>query len=1110
MKEQPCLIPGTPTKPERPQTRKELSWTLSSCGLEEEHKEEESCTFNGVESSEFFIDLNKPACSWGDNAESSHETQATCLVSGGAYADTKQLDHSEKLSSKLDFVPGSDDAIMLEKWEEIHTKEPSEKVTSKLDFVQDDLDSDDAEYCEEIQVKTTRKPKRKRYMPKVVIDDKLAPKKLPKSAAPKEKKPRTRKTPEQNLQIPATPKQTKEKKSLKEANLPVLEEANLPNLEFQSQHLEAKDFQSEQFPVKPNRQRSKRRRRLHLFNLIDDMHEIERRKCKESNKRSRRRRLDLFNLIIDMHEIIRWSGSKKRSSMNRPLRPLLAINWRWSGRKKRSINWRWSGRKKRSPMNSGDEAALVLYDPRKKKSPEVLLDSESLKIWNLLMNTDDDKSKETPSEEFKKEREKFVERISSFNACMYQIQGDRGFRKWGGSVIDSVVGVFLTQNVSDHLSSSAYMKLASMFPLRNKFQAITWSQESVGRSLSQESIGSNLTEYDAQGNLYFVNEPEPESKKEVREVTNMLDDAPELCVQEVAQMDENTKLENEDGKSPKATEHESSKHEDATTIGKSPQVMKHESPSMDFVKKNNSTSRGKTRKTKKSKKGDDKFDWDSLRRDYSTSGTRSSDQMDSVDWNAVRLADPNMVATAIKQRGQHNMLATRIQKFLNRVVKLHKSLDLEWLRTTPPGLARKYLLGVKGLGLKSVECVDTNVARITVRLGWVPLQPLPEELQIHLLEQYPIMDSIQKYLWPRLCELDHKTLYELHYQMITFGKVFCTKRNPNCNACPMRTDCKHFASAFASSRLALPGPSDKREAALAIPQVPTTIFNPLPLAFPHPTQQSKQSKICELVIEEPNDIEELPTLEAAQSQENDDEIEYDSEGIPIIKLNLENFKTSLRSFNGDYSKALVALNPYAASISRPKLKNVSRLRTEHQVYELPRNHPLLHKLDQTETDNETQYHLAIWRPGETVDSLDPPKTSCNSIELYGVFCNDQTCFPCNSKREEADDIIPCRVAMGSKFPLNGTYFQMNEVFTDYETSRLPLKVPRKWIGNLRTKIAYFGTSMTAISRGLSTEEIQKCFWNGVVCVRGFEQGTKIPKPLGNRFHKKITSVQKRS
>lgn len=37
--------------------------------------------------------------------------------------------------------------------------------------------------------------------------------------------------------------------------------------------------------------------------------------------------------------------------------------------------------------------------------------------------------------------------------------------QWGGSILDSVVGVFLTQNVSDALSSKAFMNLAATFPL---------------------------------------------------------------------------------------------------------------------------------------------------------------------------------------------------------------------------------------------------------------------------------------------------------------------------------------------------------------------------------------------------------------------------------------------------------------------------------------------------------------------------------------------------------------------------------------------------------------------------------------------------------------------
>ncbi|XP_021278782.1 protein ROS1-like isoform X1 [Herrania umbratica] len=923
-------------------------------------------------------------------------------------------------------------------------------------------------------------------------------------------------------------------------------------------------------------------------------------------------------------------------------------------------------------LRISDEGTLVPYQgTKKKKSSKVDLDSETLRVWNLLMNIDDGGSEKEASEEtekwWAKEREIFFGYVSSFNARMYQIQGDRGFRKWNGSVLDSAVGVFLTQNVSDHLSSNAFMSLAAKFPPQPTCQKracdevleILRIQESVGRSIAAE--------YDAVGNKYFVSEPEPERKMELGRGTETLvggveetssteiEDITSVCMPNSLETSsgyggspqiKNTNLPEESRYNPnmilsckKKPENECNemKHGNETSSSKRSANLKgccgHISPScsqdsLDMSlptsnlkvdhpeisedlevhneakrctplapkeeaeaevgevsharhcfqeemvrfqsqktpvdapvfpidkaeqtqkttmqhddaptiskkrgrgkspKKDESTSRGKN---KNSKKAEDNFDWDSLRIKYST-GPRSSDQMDSVDWEAVRLADIEDVADAIKVRGQHRVIAGKIQKFLNRVVKLHECLDLEWLRNVPPDLAKEYLLKVDGLGLKSVECVrlltlenvafpvDTNVGRIAVRLGWVPLQPLPEELQIHLLEQYPIMDSIQKYLWPRLCTLDQKTLYELHYQMITFGKVFCTKKNPNCNACPMRADCRHFASAFASSRLALPGPSDKMNVSPSVPDGSTAIFDHLPLVSSSeatPFHCSRpQIEICEPDIQET--IELLPKLESPQSEEL--EVEYDSEGIPIIRLNLENFRTSLCSYvdnsntvfeDGESSKAIIALTPEAASIPAPKLKYVSRLRTEHLVYELPRNHFLLEQLEQTESDEEVQYHLAIWRPGETEDSLVPSRKTCNSMEFE--LCNDQTCFSCNNTREQNANIvratllIPCRVAMRRSFPLNGTYFQVNEVFADHETSLRPVNISRDLIYNLRTRTAYFGSSATAIFRGLSMEEIQKCCWKGVICVRGFERSTRAPRPLVRRFHCSPSNMEK--
>ena len=79
--------------------------------------------------------------------------------------------------------------------------------------------------------------------------------------------------------------------------------------------------------------------------------------------------------------------------------------------------------------------------------------------------------------------------------------------------------------------------------------------------------------------------------------------------------------------------------------------------------------------------------------------------MDSLDWDTVRCADVGDIANTIKERGMNNRLAERIQKFLKRLVDDHRSINLEWLRGVPPDQAKEYLLSVRGLGLKSVECV---------------------------------------------------------------------------------------------------------------------------------------------------------------------------------------------------------------------------------------------------------------------------------------------------------------------------------------------------------------------------------------------------------------------
>ncbi|XP_030522569.2 transcriptional activator DEMETER-like [Rhodamnia argentea] len=727
---------------------------------------------------------------------------------------------------------------------------------------------------------------------------------------------------------------------------------------------------------------------------------------------------------------------------------------------------------KKPPSTQG---ILVCYEPKaKKKAPRVELDSETVRRWELLILLDDGGANEADDKDtdrkWERERGVFRGRVEWFLARMHLILGDRHFTFWKGSVVDSIIGVYLTQNVSDYLSSNAFMSLASKFPLYP-----VKGEENGDREITdvQETIGSD---------------PEPRCSSG--------DDNPIKI-----QVDQIQELHN-------ILKQFLGKEETVSAQGD----MKHEKG---HAGSQASASGEKKKKVKVKEKKTDPLEWEELRRLYSSVGPRIPDHMDSVDWDAVRRAKPEEVAEAIQARGQHRILAKRIQDFLNELVRKQGSIDLEWLRNCPPDKAKEYLLEIPGLGLKSVECVrllalqhvafpvDVNVGRIAVRLGWVPLEPLPENLQIHLLEKFPVMDEIQKYLWPRLRELDQRTLYELHYHLITLGKVFCTKTKPNCNACPMRGECKHYASAYASARLSLPAPKAAKNPV-------TTGENAIVLCNGESTaalgatsllESGYQTGSCEPIIEEP----ESPKIASNELLERDieDFCYDDGDEIPTIKLSSANFSTDLQSpiydagMFEENSRALVALNDF---IPMPKLKEVTRLRTEHHVYELPDSHPLLRELPMREADDPCPYLLLIWTEDEAADSSKSSNGACDSCPTTEA-CNEQTCREQSCATIKGTLLIPCRTSLRARFPLNGTYFQVNEVFADHESSHNPIDVPRRWIWNLPRRMVYFGTSASSIFKGLTMGKIQYCFRKGFVCVRGIDRKTGAPRPLISRFHR---------
>lgn len=147
---------------------------------------------------------------------------------------------------------------------------------------------------------------------------------------------------------------------------------------------------------------------------------------------------------------------------------------------------------------------------------------------------------------------------------------------------------------------------------------------------------------------------------------------------------------------------------------------------------------------------------------------------------------------------------------------------------------------------------------------------------------------------------------------------------------------------MSSARLTLPGPEERR---VACSEIPTSysksydvVTRPMPLPPPEDNIGSSPgpTRNYEPIIEEPTTPESSTEV---TERDIEDAFYEDPDEIPEIKLNIEEFTTNLQSFmqdnkntqDGDMSRAIIALSPQLASIPTPKLKNVSRLRTEHQV-----------------------------------------------------------------------------------------------------------------------------------------------------------------------------------
>ncbi len=155
-------------------------------------------------------------------------------------------------------------------------------------------------------------------------------------------------------------------------------------------------------------------------------------------------------------------------------------------------------------------------------------------------------------------------------------------------------------------------------------------------------------------------------------------------------------------------------------------------------------------------------------------------------WEAVRDADPGELEYVIRIAGLANQKGPNIQAALRDITAERGEIDLDWLRGTDAETARKWLVGLRGVGPKTAAIVmvfalgmpafpvDTHVYRVTGRIGL-----RPAELDITKTHAY--MEQIAD-------PADYGTL---HLNLIDLGREICQARKPKCPICPIRQLCQY-------------------------------------------------------------------------------------------------------------------------------------------------------------------------------------------------------------------------------------------------------------------------------------------------------------------------------
>lgn len=158
-------------------------------------------------------------------------------------------------------------------------------------------------------------------------------------------------------------------------------------------------------------------------------------------------------------------------------------------------------------------------------------------------------------------------------------------------------------------------------------------------------------------------------------------------------------------------------------------------------------------------------------------------------WDKAAEASAEDIEELIRVAGLGETKAARMKQILEIIKNKFGSYSIKELAKWKTEDAREFLVSLPGVGLKTAACVlvfdlnmpafpvDTHVARISRRLGWVPEKMPPNKIQTYLESTLP-----------------SSRFRGLHLNIIEHGRGICSARKPNCIKCNVREWCEFAKS----------------------------------------------------------------------------------------------------------------------------------------------------------------------------------------------------------------------------------------------------------------------------------------------------------------------------